>query len=535
MATTAREFRFGAALLCALALLPPRATAVPIAPPVEYAVPAGSLPVGITRGGDGALWFAESGRNRIGRITTAGVVTEIPAPPGFFATQIAVGADSALWLVNGGERVARIDTDFGGFQTVFVAVGAAIVDIALGADGAMWATDIGHASIIRLTTEIDGGDFPFIVANVANTFALGFASAPLHIAQGADGALWWTDVGRSRVGRIGYGPFTADEPIGLPTVTSFAVGFFPFDIAAGPDGANWFTNPFTRTLRPVTAAGLGAAIPLGASAFELASGPDAALWTGGVNRIVRATPSGEVSTLLASVGIPGGVTAGPDGGIWFTEPARDRIGRIAPPATFFVGRVPTFPVQVKPISGAVGHITASANPNAPASAYSALVHWGDGTQPSAGQIAPANAPGEFEISATHTYASHGAFPLALLVVGPQGEKAFASDTVLVAPNAMVARGRTLQMVRLQPFAGAVASFVDVSQQQNPPSSYAATIDWGDGGPPLPAQVAQQPDGSFDVVGAKTYNRRGSFNIAVDIVGPGGGCEVALSAARVRNP
>jgi hypothetical protein len=37
-----------------------------------------------------------------------------------------------------------------------------------------------------------------------------------------------------------------------------------------------------------------------------------------------------------------------------------------------------------------------------------------------------------------------------------------------------------------------------------------------------------------VVGARTYNRRGTFNVAVDIVGPGGGCDVALSAARVRN-
>jgi streptogramin lyase len=36
----------------------------------------GSLPVGITTGPDGALWFTEGATDKIGRITTAGVFTE---------------------------------------------------------------------------------------------------------------------------------------------------------------------------------------------------------------------------------------------------------------------------------------------------------------------------------------------------------------------------------------------------------------------------------------------------------------------------
>jgi len=31
-------------------------------------------------GADGALWFTEQNVNRIGRITTAGVITEFPVP-----------------------------------------------------------------------------------------------------------------------------------------------------------------------------------------------------------------------------------------------------------------------------------------------------------------------------------------------------------------------------------------------------------------------------------------------------------------------
>jgi streptogramin lyase len=41
---------------------------------------AGSNPAGITTGPDGALWFTEFGANQIGRITTAGVITEFPIP-----------------------------------------------------------------------------------------------------------------------------------------------------------------------------------------------------------------------------------------------------------------------------------------------------------------------------------------------------------------------------------------------------------------------------------------------------------------------
>src|SRR5258708_37196367 len=39
-----------------------------------------SFPWGITSGPDGALWFTERFADKIGRITTAGAVTEFPIP-----------------------------------------------------------------------------------------------------------------------------------------------------------------------------------------------------------------------------------------------------------------------------------------------------------------------------------------------------------------------------------------------------------------------------------------------------------------------
>src|ERR1700693_2055878 len=69
-------------------------------PVTEFPVPtANALPVGIVSGPDGALWFTELLGNKIGRITTAGVIIEFPLPtPGSGPVGIAPGPDGALWF-----------------------------------------------------------------------------------------------------------------------------------------------------------------------------------------------------------------------------------------------------------------------------------------------------------------------------------------------------------------------------------------------------------------------------------------------------
>ena len=73
---------------------------------------AASQPAGITTGADGALWFTERAGTKIGRITTAGVITEFPVPTA--ASQpigIAAGSDDALWFTEEtGNKIGRITT-----------------------------------------------------------------------------------------------------------------------------------------------------------------------------------------------------------------------------------------------------------------------------------------------------------------------------------------------------------------------------------------------------------------------------------------
>jgi hypothetical protein len=71
----------------------------------EYPLPtAGSFPIGITGGPDGAVWFTEQTGNRIGRINlpsagSGAVILEYPLPTvNSTPSGIASGPDEALWF-----------------------------------------------------------------------------------------------------------------------------------------------------------------------------------------------------------------------------------------------------------------------------------------------------------------------------------------------------------------------------------------------------------------------------------------------------
>ena len=62
---------------------------------------AGAQPTSIVAGPDGNLWFTEfNGGNRIGRITTAGVITEFSTgiTAGALPYGITAGPDGNLWF-----------------------------------------------------------------------------------------------------------------------------------------------------------------------------------------------------------------------------------------------------------------------------------------------------------------------------------------------------------------------------------------------------------------------------------------------------
>src|SRR5439155_8937775 len=68
-----------------------------------------SMPGSLTAGPDGNLWFGYGNQQRIGRISPAGVITEVPIPTNGGSWGITTGPDGNLWFTEiYGNKIGRI-------------------------------------------------------------------------------------------------------------------------------------------------------------------------------------------------------------------------------------------------------------------------------------------------------------------------------------------------------------------------------------------------------------------------------------------
>jgi hypothetical protein len=119
----------------------------------------------------------------------------------------------------------------------------------------------------------------------------------------------------------------------------------PTGITAGPDGNLWFTNSTqgqVGEINPSTHAISQFALPMNGFPLGITAGPDGNLWFtealankfGEINPSTHAVSEFAVPTPLPSSGGPVpnlgpcGITAGPDGNLWFTEATQGQIGEV---------------------------------------------------------------------------------------------------------------------------------------------------------------------------------------------------------------
>jgi virginiamycin B lyase len=162
--------------------------------------PGSSQPNHITQGPDGNLWYTRGvwsapvpGHHAIGRITTTGETTEFMLSPGSNPVGITAGPDGALWFTeSSANKIGRITTDGVIIEFELPTVNSIPTDIAVGPDGALWFTQWGGSKIGRITTD-----------GVITEFALPTAgSRPQSITAGPDEALWFTQRNGDGIGRI---------------------------------------------------------------------------------------------------------------------------------------------------------------------------------------------------------------------------------------------------------------------------------------------------------------------------------------------
>jgi streptogramin lyase len=283
----------------------------------EHTVPtASSYPYGITTGPDGALWFTERQGNKIGRMTTGGSFTEYPLPTASAAPGgIVTAPDGNLWFnESSGSKIGRITT--AGVVTEFpLPTVTRNTGIVVGPDGNLWFPEVDANKIGRMTT-----------AGVLTEFLVPAPSSePWGIAVGPDGNIWFTEFNAAKVGQLVLG---SAPPPQIGSEFALPAGSLPWGITAGPDGAMW-VGDFNQAIHRVTTGGTVTTFPAPVNAEEIVTGPDGALWftQAGAAKVGRVTTAGVVTGYTTS-GAPQGITVGPDGALWFTEWSANMIGRV---------------------------------------------------------------------------------------------------------------------------------------------------------------------------------------------------------------
>lgn len=300
---------------------------------------------GVATGSDGNLWIVDSNRSRIIAYspTEGGVVGtyNVPGSP----TAIVAGPGGNLWFDLGsyganGSAIGEITTS--GAVTVFplpAEDGAYGLDgLAVGPDGDLW-----------YTFEAEGADNGYVgtmtPSGTVTQYPMPdeFIGSMFDITAGPDGNLWF-------VGQVG----SDQEQAGLGTVTtSGAISIEPLPygdfeaggITAGPDGRLWFTlnqsTIGTSLVGAVTTSGTLSLYPLpgwNLHPSDIAAGPDGNLYVADglspgpdndYGNIVAVTPGGQMALYTEmSWDAPVGITAGPDGEMWFSDSGYGEIGKL---------------------------------------------------------------------------------------------------------------------------------------------------------------------------------------------------------------
>ncbi len=413
------------------------------------------------------------------RCVPAGGITEFSAgiPPVSTPTSITRGADGNLWFTEfDTNSLARITPSGTVTQFPLSLLGAVSPDgITSGPNGRLYFTGNSSGTIGSIDP-LAGNDAAIGISLQQSAVVPSGAGASLEgITTGPDGNLWFTENGVDRIGNVSPDLTTINE-----FSTGISAGAHPAGIALGADGNLWFTES-------------GATPTMGGQT---------------VPKIGRITTGGTVTEFPLGVNSsqqdPEGITAGPNGTLWFAENGSDQIGRITT-----AGTVTEFPRLPSATSGPLG-ITLGLDGN---------LWFTESTGNQIGRITPAGAVTEYGTGITANSTPTG------ITTGPDGNIWFTESTV-----GQVAKLVPDAPLNATPFANSatatlpanlitVANFTDGSPSAVP-TDFSVSINWGDGTPVDTTSghataIAGQP-GNFSVSGSHTYATAGNFNAVVTI-------------------
>ena len=284
---------------------------------VEIPLAAGTVPRDLTISANGnAVQFPESGTGTLGNVSEKNRYSRysLPLVKGQ-PTAAVVGAGGDVWITETAGNA--IEQWKAGHVHVFkLPAGSQPRGIAA-ASKAVWFTEAGTNMIGRLTPT------GFLTQYRIPTPHSGAA----RITIGPDGGVWFTEQSVDRVGRL-------DPSTGQITELALAPGSHPFGIATGPDGNVWVTESGTGKVAVISPPSFETAVEYAAGSHPLgiAAGTDGLMWVAdqGTNSIISLGMDGTATAYPVPTPNAGllGITTGPQGQVWFSESAANRIGRL---------------------------------------------------------------------------------------------------------------------------------------------------------------------------------------------------------------
>ncbi len=322
-------------------------------------ITSGSTPGDIIAGPDGNLWFLEESGNKIGKITPEGRVTEYPLPSQIrFPTRITVGSDGNAWFTGIGKTGSR-DTAaigrvvIGGSSEGQIAVtlastmsGVNLGGITGGPDGNIWFTaDFSRNSanrdqIGRLVPDGSGsGTITYFPVPVDRCCGNAQSDTLSDIKPGPDGNIWFTELDSAQIGTISPAGNVTETAAnsgadGDSAITSLEANNTMWSV--GSSGVNRHSVPLTNSSTGIGTSPGWDGTPRTFDGFDIVAGSDHNLWILHADlAISRLKTDGTVTEYTQAVdssawaSVSEQIAAGPDGNIWFTNSAVDRVGRIS--------------------------------------------------------------------------------------------------------------------------------------------------------------------------------------------------------------
>jgi RHS repeat-associated protein len=286
----------------------------------SYALPSvWATPAEVVSGPDGNVWLTEYDGGRIAKVTPAGTVTEYSTGSGSQPSGLVAGPHGDLWFTAGSNTVGTVSPS-GTITDYTIDAGswASAITIATGASGTVRVAEPGNLAIATL----DGsGTVTARASTIGN---------PWDITAGPDGSDYFSDAhgATSYIGVISGSGSVSEYAMGSGHAVEQDPGTIAYDASAGSAGTVWFVDS--------GAGGLGAfdvashsysyyPAPADATAIDkLTVARDGTVW------FTENTTAGIVGQLDPATGrtteypVDGGgdqmygITQGPDGNLWLT-------------------------------------------------------------------------------------------------------------------------------------------------------------------------------------------------------------------------